>query len=45
MNDKKTILQCNFCQKVFKKKIGKRTYKAKCPKCKETDVEVIGREK
>jgi len=45
MNNKRQSYNANFCQKVFKKKIGKRTYEAKCPKCKETDVEVIGREK
>lgn len=42
---KRAVLKCNFCGKVFKKKITERTYEVVCPKCKEMDVEVIGVEK
>jgi Zn finger protein HypA/HybF involved in hydrogenase expression len=31
--------KCNECGKVFKKKVGPRTYEVVCPKCHSTDVE------
>jgi len=34
----KTLLQCQFCKKLFWKKIGPKTYEIKCPKCGEYDV-------
>jgi len=42
MKGQPTTLQCNFCGKVFKRVIGPKTYEIQCPKCKETDAEVIG---
>ena len=41
MKGQEATLKCNFCGKVFKKKIGPNTYEIKCPKCKEYDVDVI----
>lgn len=39
LNEQKTSMRCNECEKKFKKKIGPRTYEAKCPKCGSYDTE------
>ena len=39
LNEEKTSMRCNECEKKFKKKIGPRTYEAKCPKCGSYDTE------
>jgi len=36
----KTSFECMECGKKFKKKMGKKTFEVKCPKCGSTDVEV-----
>ena len=41
----KMILKCNFCGHVFKRIRPNRFFECPCPKCKETDVDVIGTEK
>ena len=37
-NDKLRLI-CNECGRKFTKKIGPRTYEAKCPKCGSYDTE------
>jgi phage FluMu protein Com len=41
----KMVLKCNFCGKVFKRANPNKFYECPCPKCHETDVEVIGMER
>jgi len=43
--DGKTTLQCQFCRKIFKRKIGPRTYEIKCSKCGKYDVDIVGNPK
>ena len=38
----KAKLMCNFCYHVWKRMIYRGTYEIQCPKCHETDVEVLG---
>jgi phage FluMu protein Com len=45
MKQEKSILRCNFCNKVFKRVIRENTYEIQCPKCREIDVEYIGQSK
>lgn len=37
----RSTLKCNFCGKVFTRVIGPKTYEISCPKCKETDVDIM----
>ena len=41
----RVVLQCNFCGKQFARTINERTYEVPCPKCRETDVEIVGQVK
>jgi Zn finger protein HypA/HybF involved in hydrogenase expression len=34
------VVMCNDCGKIFKKKIGPKTYEVVCPKCNSTDTEI-----
>lgn len=39
LNEQKTPMKCMECGKKFKKKIGKKTFEVKCPKCGGYDTE------